>query len=322
MISVVVPGYNEADSIAELVDRLEHAFTSLLPQPCSFEVIYVDDGSKDGSQDVLRKLVGEKTFLRAVFLRTNNGKSMALTAGFSKARGDYIVTMDADLQDNPEDIPKMLEKLDEGYDFVSGYRASRNDTSFRRLGSRFFNYTACRVGGLDLHDLNCGFKAFRSEILDTIVVYGQYHRYVPLLAHFAGFRVTETAVTNSPRKHGTSKYKAFRYEGLIDLLSIFFIHKYSLSPFYLFAVASFLFILPSMAILMYLGAQYAFYVAGASEYTSLINRPILSLSLTMFTTGVSIFLTGFVCDFILHHLIQARVGQISEMSIKETLDND
>ena len=224
--TVVIPAFNESESLPELVRRVDAAFRQGFDEPKLYEIIVVDDGSTDDTRDVLARLREEHTCLRAVILRRNAGKSMALMTGFLKSRGARVVTMDADLQDNPEDMPNLLRKLNEGFDLVSGWRQNRQDKSFRKIGSKIFNSAVAKTTGLKLHDLNCGFKLYRQEMVKALCVYGQYHRYIPLQAHLMGFRVSEEKIGNTQRKHGKSKYKAFRYQGLFDLLSILFTYKY------------------------------------------------------------------------------------------------
>lgn len=307
--TVVVPVYCEAESIVELADRVGQTFAAI-GKSNAVEILYVDDGSTDTTPDVLAELSACREAVRYVRLRRNCGKSLALMAGFRAARGEIVITMDGDLQDNPEDIPALLAKLDEGYDVVSGWRVRRQDQSLRKLGSRLYNNTVRRATGLDLHDMNCGFKAYRRRAIEVLCVYGQYHRYIPLQAHLAGFRVGETPVGNSERKYGASKFPTFRYQGLFDLLSMLFTHKYALSPLHFFGVASVLVLVPSTLMLAWFVLQQVLFWAGFGEEHLVANRPLLGFALTAFLLGVFIFFTGFVCDFILHHLIRSRIDNV------------
>ena len=317
-ISVIVPAYNEAESLVELLPRLGAVLAGV-----SHEIIVVDDGSTDETAEFLRQAVKEIPALRVLVLRRNHGKSMALAVGFETARHPSVVTLDADLQDRPEDIPLLIEKLNQGFDLISGQRDQRHDGPLRKFVSWVFNRVASRLTGLKFMDLNCGLKAYRSEVVKSVPVYGQFHRYIPLLAHMSGFRVSETAVTNEPRKYGESKYKTFRYEGIWDLFSILFTYNYKFRPLHFFAKLALLFLIPSSLILLYLIGDYIYWLfGGGGEQSSLITRPLLSLSLTMFLIGVIIFVSGFICDFILHHMISTNIGHISQMSVREIVGTD
>lgn len=314
--SVVIPAFNEASSIPELVKRIDAVFTGGFSERRSYEIIVVDDGSKDDTRDVVREYGKKYHTLRIIVLRRNVGKSMALMTGFLKSRGKFVVTLDADLQDCPEDIPGLVEKIEEGYDLVSGKRSKRQDSLIRRIGSFFYNYTVRKLTGLEINDLNCGFKIYRREVVEALAIYGQFHRYIPLIAFQAGFKVTEAPVQNMPRKHGTSKFSTFRYQGLFDLMSIIFTYRYNLSPLHFFAKISAVFVFPSAVILTYLVGGYLLTLLGIVE-VYIGPRPLLSLSLTMFMIGVSIFLTGFVCDFMLNHMIKHRIEDLCNMNIEE-----
>lgn len=315
--SAVIPAFNEIESLPELIDRITKVFLSGFPEPQSYEIIVVDDGSSDGTKELLIDLSKTLPQLRPIILRKNSGKSMALMTGFLKVRGDYVITLDADLQDNPEDIPLLMSKISDGYQLVTGHRERRHDTLTRRIGSSIFNKTVQRSTGLNIKDLNCGFKVYRSEVVRGITVYGQFHRYIPLLAHFAGFKVGEQSVKNSPRKYGYSKYRTLRYQSLFDLFSILFIHNYNLSPLHFFAKISAVFTIPSSGILLYFLSRHVLSVFGAFGPYQITERPLLSISLTMFLIGISIFLTGFVCDFILHHTIRNQIHRMSDLYIDE-----
>ena len=320
-ITVVISALNEAASLTELVDRLEAVFANGFEAPKSYEVIIVDDGSSDGSEGLLRELAAERPWLRPIILRRNVGKSMALTSGFQKAYGTYVVTMDADMQDNPEDMPRMIALLEQDNDVVAGARLKRQDTWLRRLGSMLFNVTARRMTGLNIRDLNCGFKAYRSEVVKSIAIYGQFHRYIPLLAHYAGYKVAECPVENSARKHGTSRYPTVRYRGMFDLLTIMFIHKYDLSPLHFFAKIAAIFLVPSVLTLAYFIVRHGLSMIGIGSEFQITERPLLTISLSMLLIGANIFLTGFVCDFVLYHLIRGRIHRMSDLNIAETIND-
>lgn len=312
--AVVVPVLNEAENIPELCDRIEALFRKFDPE-CSFEILFVDDGSTDDTPAILDRLEDERPHIRVVRFLCNSGKSLALMAGFMNVDADVVITMDGDLQDNPEEIPLLVAKLDEGFDLVTGWRMGRQDQRVRKVGSRLFNYTVRKATGLELHDLNCGFKAYRRELVESICLFGDYHRYIPVQAHLDGFRVAETPVSNSARKHGVSKYRTFRYQGFFDLLSLLFVQKYGLRPLHFFGVASMAFIVPSMLMLCWFTYQQALHWVGQGE--QVLNRPLFAASLTALMVGVVILFTGFVCDFILHHKIRDRITGIVNARIKK-----
>jgi glycosyltransferase involved in cell wall biosynthesis len=315
-VSVIVPAFNEAESLSELLPRLEAVLSER-----KYEIIIVDDGSTDGTVNLVREAAKYNDALKALVLRRNLGKSMALAVGFESARYSMVVTLDADLQDRPEDIPSLLSKLSEGYDLVSGRRVQRHDGPIRKFVSFLFNQIVSRSTGLKFKDLNCGLKAYRSEVTKTVPVYGQFHRYIPLLAHMAGFKVTEITVTNDARKYGESKYSTFRYGGIWDLFSILFTCNYKFRPLHFFAQLALLFLIPSTLILMYLVGDYFFWVfSGSLEQPSIFPRPLLSMSLTMFVVGAIFVVSGFICDFILHHVISGNISHISRTSVRMCID--
>lgn len=316
--SFVIPAYNEEQSLRELVRRIAAVMSSNWSGQ-GFEILIVDDGSRDATWSVVEELHGVQPEVTGIRMRRNFGKSLALMAGFQAARGRFIVTMDADLQDNPEDLPALMRKLEEGYDLVGGWRQDRQDTLFRRLGSRLVNFVTFRLSGLSGHDLNCGFKLYREEVVRKIFIYGQFHRFIPLQAHLMGFRVAEAAVSNSARRYGQSKYKAFRYQGLFDLMSTLFTFKYAHSPLHFFGLISFAFIIPSVVTLAYLIGEHAMYLMGFGAQHMLYNRPMLALALTTFTTGIVVLLTGFVCDFILHHHTRNNITGMIDLAIEKRL---
>lgn len=307
-ISVVVPVFNEAESLVELCERIHKAFSERRVE--QFEIVFVDDGSTDTTPLLLGQLTARYENVRYLRFRRNAGKSLALMAAFQTVRYDFVITMDGDLQDAPEEIFELISKLDEGYDLVTGWRRARQDQASRKFGSRLFNFTVGRATGMRLHDLNCGFKAFRREVVESLCVYGDYHRYLPVQVHLSGFRVGEHPVTNQARKHGISKYQTFRYEGFFDLLSLLFIHRYGLAPLHFFGLVAAIFIIPSCMLLVWFMSQQAMYWMGYGDQYLVLNRPLLAASLTSLMLGVMFLFTGFVCDFILHHQIRDRISSI------------
>ena len=231
-VSVVVPAYNEAESLPELVARVRDVLSGRVG---SWEMLVVDDGSTDQTREVLKSLAGETPELRYWSFRRNYGKSAALAVGFENARGDRIVTMDADLQDDPGEIPALLEALDHGWDLVSGWKRVRHDPFTKTVPSRLFNRVTSVVSGIRLHDFNCGLKAYRGEVARDLPVYGELHRFLPAVAHWRGYRVTEIPVRHHARRHGTSKFGSSRFvNGFLDLLTVTFVHSGRQSPLHVF----------------------------------------------------------------------------------------
>ncbi|MDD3926704.1 MAG: glycosyltransferase family 2 protein, partial [bacterium] len=232
MLSLVIPVYNEEDALPHLYQALKKVLSE---QNYDYEIIFVDDGSRDGSRQVLRSLRQEDPRIRIIAFRRNFGKAAALDCAFKSACGRIIVTMDADLQDEPGEIPRFLSKLDEGYDLVSGWKFKRYDPVSKTLPSKLFNRVTAAMSGLDLHDFNCGFKAYRREVVQEIELYGELHRYIPVLAHWRGFKVAEIEVEHHPRLYGTSKYGWERFaRGFFDLLTVTLLTKYIRRPLHFF----------------------------------------------------------------------------------------
>ena len=314
--SVVIPAFNEANSLVELLDRCARTMNKRFKN--NFEILIVDDGSTDETQLILSRLVKKYSFLNGIILRTNFGKSIALMSGFSRAKGKFIVTLDADLQDRPEEIPMLISKLKKGYDLVNGWRFKRKDSWFRKLGSRFFNFVVRRYTGLSLRDENCGFKAYRKQVVENLFVYGQFHRLIPLQIYLRGFKICEIKIKNDARKHGVSKYKAFRYQGAFDLLSLLFTIKHSFTPLHFFGPVSLLFFIPGLLVFSYLVLSHIFAV-GFKDYDILVSRPLLDMSFTTMLAGLIILMTGFVCDFILYHHLRFNSRMITENTVVEII---
>ncbi len=289
MISVVVPLLNEASSLEELYREIAAA---LEPRDDDYEVVFVDDGSTDGSMSVLTRLHDEVPNVVVVHLRRNFGKAAALQAGFMQARGDVVVTIDADLQDDPAEIPKLLAKLDEGFDLVSGWKTRRNDPFLRRLFSRIFNWGTGVVSGVRLHDVNCGLKAYRAEVLEGIRLYGELHRFIPILAAYRGFRVAEIPVNHRARQHGRSRYGPERYlRGFFDLLSVTFMGRYRHRPLHLFGGLGALMGALGFVILSYLTVIW-FLGHGIG------HRPLLTLGVLLMVVGIQLVSLGLLSELI------------------------
>jgi dolichol-phosphate mannosyltransferase len=289
VISVVVPLLNEEHSLAALYHELSAV---LDPREEPWEVVFVDDGSTDSSLAVLTRLHDESTNVVVVHLRRNFGKAAALQAGFLEARGDVVVTLDADLQDDPAEIPRLLAKLDEGFDLVSGWKARRNDPWTRRLLSKIFNRATAIVSGVRLHDVNCGLKAYRAEVLRGMRLYGELHRFIPILASYRGFRVAEIAVNHRPREHGKSRYGLSRYlRGLFDLLSVTFMGRYRHRPLHLFGGLGLLMGMAGSVILAYLTV---IKIGGAA----IGHRPLLTLGVLLVVVGIQLVSLGLLSELI------------------------
>jgi glycosyltransferase involved in cell wall biosynthesis len=289
VISIVVPLFNEERSLEALHRQIADAMES---QSQPFEVVFVDDGSTDGSMDVLTSLNAETTNVVVVHLRRNFGKAAALQAGFLEARGDVIVTIDADLQDDPAEIPQLLAKLDEGFDLVSGWKTRRNDPLVRRLFSRMFNRATAVVSGVRLHDVNCGLKAYRAEVLHGMRVYGELHRFLPRLASYQGFRVAEIPVNHRPRQHGRSRYGPERYlRGFLDLLSVTFMGRYRYRPLHLFGGVGLFMGAVGFVILVYLTVIW-FWGQGIGQ------RPLLTLGVLLMVVGIQLVSLGLLSEMI------------------------
>lgn len=306
-ISIVCACYNEVESVAELTEKL---VLVLDRQKKSFEILFVDDGSRDGTFEELTKLHQADKRIRVIKFRSNFGKAAALQAGFSEARGQIVITLDADLQDDPEEIPMFLEKLDSGYDMVSGWKKVRHDPAEKRLPSRFFNFITGRLSGLRLHDFNCGFKAYRKEVIEEINLYGEMHRYIPVLAHNKGFRVGEIPIRHHPRKYGESKYGFERYlRGATDLLTILFLTKYLKRPAHFFGGTGILSSTLGFIICLYLSGLW---VLG---FRPIGNRPLLFLGILLVISGIQLLSIGLLGEMV----TRSGTGNEREYSIETRL---
>lgn len=307
-VSVVVPGLNEADSLPELARRVREALHGRV----GYELIFVDDGSTDDSWEVIRKLHDDDSVVKGVRLRKNFGKATALTAGFRKAVGEVIVTMDADLQDDPEDLPSFLEKIEEGLDVVVGWKVRRLDPANRLVLSRIFNGTVRLVTGVKLHDMNCGFKAYRREVIQAIPIYGDLFRFIPALAVWQGFRVTEVPVKHHARKFGSSRYGLERIlRGFFDLLSVTFLTRYSKKPMHLFGLLG--------LVLGTLGLGVNAYLTGLWFMGQKIgDRPLLLLGVLMIILGIQFFSMGFIGEFMTFQMQQRH--RTEDLPIREEVD--
>lgn len=313
-ISIIIPCYNEAESITLLLEQIQVVMDRDLPD-YFFEIIVIDDGSIDGTVNALKKFAFNFE-LKIIIFHQNSGKSLALMSGFKYATGDFIISMDGDLQDSPDDIPRFIKKLLSGYDLVSGWRKSRRDSMVRKIGSKVYNWTIHALTGMKIHDQNSGFKAYRAELVKRLYVYGQFHRYLPLQAYLLGARVDEIVIKNNYRLFGSSKYKTFRYQGLFDLMSVLFTFKFLHSPLHFFGSIGFMLIIPGTITLLYLLINHLLFVTGIGGVL-LVDRPMLFLATVLILIGSNITLTGFVCDFILHHDLRKNIDIILASTIKK-----
>lgn len=304
-ISIVVPLYNEEESLSELVDQIKKS----LPNR-SFELIFIDDGSSDNSWNVIEQLVEVNSEVKGISLGINQGKSYALQAGFNEVKGQYIVTMDADLQDDPAEIEQMICSLELGYDLVSGWKKKRFDPISKTIPSKFFNWVTRRAAGIHLHDFNCGLKAYRAEVVAHIQLYGELHRYIPLLAKRAGFgSITEQIVQHRARKYGRTKFGLSRFiNGFLDLITILFVQKYLQKPMHFFGTIGVLLMSIGSLINLYLAGIRIFYNAGIG------NRPLLFLGILLMVLGVQFLSTGFLGELINKNHIHDRQPVIRKRS--------
>jgi glycosyltransferase involved in cell wall biosynthesis len=308
-ISVVVPLYNEEESLPELVAWIDRVAKT---NGFTYEVIMVDDGSTDGSWGVVERLKSEYPTLRGISFVRNYGKSAALYCGFEMAEGEVIITMDADLQDSPDEIPELRRMiLEDGYDLVSGWKRKRYDPIGKRWPSKFFNLTARIMSGIKLHDFNCGLKAYRRKVVKSIEVYGEMHRYIPILAKHAGFkRIGEKVVEHHERKYGKSKFGLERMvKGYLDLISVSFMSHFGRSPMYIFGgLGTVMFLLGFVAVAWIIADKF---ISGHP----LTNQPLFYLSLVAIVLGVQLFLAGFLGE-----LINRRSSDRNSYQIDKTID--
>ena len=289
-LSVVVPLYNEEESLPELHDQI---CTVCEKNHVPFEIIYVDDGSTDGSFDILKKIHGKDKRARIIQFRKNSGKSDALSAAFSVAVGAMIVTMDADLQDDPAEIPNLMQKLEEGYDLVSGWKRKRKDPLSKKLPSRLFNRVTSILTRIRIHDFNCGLKIYRKEVVESINVYGELHRYIPALAVWEGFRVGEIVVNHRARKYGRTKYGPSRFfKGFLDLITVMFLSRYIKRPLHLFGFVGLIFTLGGFGITIYL------VILRIMKVIWLSNRPLLYIGIVLLILGIQFISIGLLGEMI------------------------
>lgn len=298
-LTIIVPLFNEAESLPELVRWINRTLDG---RGWEYEIIMVDDGSTDGSWKVVRELAEADGRIHGIRFRRNYGKSAALYHGFKAAGGNVVVTMDADLQDSPEEIPEMYRMVtEEGWDVVSGWKQHRQDNKLtKNLPSKLYNATARWITGIHLHDMNCGLKAYRNEVVKNIEVYGEMHRYIPYLAKNAGFeRITEKPVHHQKRKYGKSKFGLERFvNGFLDLLSLWFLSTFGKKPMHFFGFTGILMFLAGFVIAVWLIVAKLIHQAGGMHFRPVTDQPLFYLALLAVVLGVMLFLAGFICEMI------------------------
>ncbi len=298
-ISVIVPSFNERESLPELCSRISGVMES---NSWSYEIIIVDDGSDDGSWDCLGALAAENPCIHGIRFRRNYGKSAALYCGFERAQGEVVFTMDADLQDSPEEIPEMYRMvMEDGYDLVSGWKQHRKDNALtKNLPSKLYNATARRITGIKLHDMNCGLKAYRRDVIKNIEVYGEMHRYIPYLAKNAGFtKIGEKPVHHEKRKYGKSKFGMERFvNGFLDLQSLWFLSKFGKKPMHFFGYSGLAMFFIGFIMTIWIIAAKLIHQSQGVRFRAVTDQPLFYLALLAVVLGVMLFLAGFIGEMI------------------------
>lgn len=310
-ISLVVPLYNEAESLPELEAWIERVMEA---HGFSYEIWFVNDGSTDNSWQVIEGLHKKNPCAKGLSFRRNYGKSPALFMGFSKAQGDVVITMDADLQDSPDEIPELYRMITvEGYDLVSGWKKKRYDPLSKTLPTKLFNATARKVSGIKLHDFNCGLKAYRLEVVKHIEVYGDMHRYIPYLAKSAGYtKIGEKVVHHQARKYGKTKFGLDRFvNGYLDLMTLWFFSKFGVKPMHFFGLLGSLMFLIGFIAVIVVGASKLYNLYHGNPYRLVTDSPYFYLSLTFMILGTQLFLTGFVGELISRNSLERNRYQVS-----------
>jgi glycosyltransferase involved in cell wall biosynthesis len=303
-ISVVIPLLNEEDSLPELTERVQSVLSKTGK---TFEILFIDDGSTDRSFEVIKELKFKFNTVRAIRFRKNFGKSAALSEGFKIVKGRYVITMDADLQDDPDELPGLINKLDEGYELVSGWKKIRHDPVSKTIPSRFFNFVTRIMSGIPLHDFNCGLKAYCREVTQDVKIYGELHRYIPVLAKREGYeRITEIIVKHHARKYGYSKFGLSRFiKGFLDLVTVLFITRYVKRPLHFFGFIGFFILSVGLGVNLYLAVTW---FLG----TPIGNRPLLFLGVLLVLTGMQLISTGLIAEMLTHHFQKDEDHSVKE----------
>lgn len=298
-ISVVIPLFNEAESLPELFAWIKKV---MLEHKFSFEVVFIDDGSNDNSWEVIEKLSSQNTEIKAIKFRRNYGKSAGLFCGFESAQGDVVITMDADLQDSPDEIPELYKMIkNDNYDIVSGWKKNRHDPVLtKNLPSKLYNFTVRKISGIKLHDMNCGLKAYKKNVIKSVEVYGEMHRYIPVLAKWAGYKkIGEKVVAHQERKYGTSKFGLERFiRGPLDLISITFITRFGKRPMHFFGIWGAIMFILGGGVSVFLIAEKIYRAINDLPYRNVTEQPLFYISLVAVILGVQLFLSGFLAELV------------------------
>lgn len=309
-LSIVIPLYNEEESLPELTEKIVGVLQK--EKIYDYEIIFIDDGSTDNSFEVIKNLRKQNNRIHSVRFRRNYGKSAALSVGFEMAKGKFVITMDADLQDDPNEIPNLLNKLKEGYDLVSGWKKKRYDPISKTIPSRLFNFVTSIASGVKLHDFNCGLKGYRKEVVKSLYVYGEMHRYLPALAHLDGFKVTEIVVQHHPRKYGKTKFGVSRFiYGFLDLLTVLVTAKYMKRPLHFFGSIGTLFLFIGFLVDLYLA------ILWFMGDKNLSNRPLLIFGIALIIVGVQFISLGLIGELIIKYNVMNQKN--SNYSISEII---
>lgn len=312
-ISVVVPLLNEAESLPELATWIERVMEE---NSFTYEIIMVDDGSTDDSWEVIEQLRSSNHNIKGIKFRRNYGKSAALNVGFEATQGNVVITMDADLQDSPDEIPSLYNKIvNEKYDLVSGWKKKRHDPLSKTIPTKLFNSATRSMSGIyNLHDFNCGLKAYRKEVVKSIEVYGEMHRYIPVIAKWAGFKkIAEQVVEHRPRKYGTTKFGFSRFvNGFLDLLSIFFVGKFAKRPMHFFGTMGVLSFITGLVIAVWIIAEKLIDIANNLRYRNVTDQPLFYIALVAIVVGFQLFLTGFIAELVSRNAPERNSYQIEK----------
>jgi len=313
-ISIIIPLYNEAESLPELANWIRKV---MLECSFSYEIIMIDDGSNDASWSVIEDLKNNNNCIKGIRFRRNYGKSAALNVGFQHAEGDVVITMDADLQDSPDEIPELYRMvIEDDYDLVSGWKQKRYDPLTKTIPTKIFNAATRSMSGIkNLHDFNCGLKAYRKVVVKNIEVYGEMHRYIPVIAKWAGFsKIAEQVVQHRARKYGVTKFGFSRFiNGFLDLLSIFFVGKFGKRPMHFFGTIGILSLLSGFTITLWLIVEKLLDIARHIKYRNVTDQPLFYIALTAIIIGFQLFLTGFVAELVSRNASERNHYQIDKV---------
>ena len=297
-VSIVIPLFNEEESISELAQWIDKV---LKKNNLSYEIIFIDDGSNDSSWSVIKNIKNDNPNVYGIKFRRNYGKSAALNVGFSKASGDVVITMDADLQDSPDEIPELYNLItNDNYDLVSGWKKKRYDPITKTIPTKLFNWAARKASGINLNDFNCGLKAYNKNVVKSIEVYGEMHRYIPILAKWAGFKnIGEKVVEHQSRKYGVTKFGFERFiNGFLDLLTVTFISRFGKKPMHIFGTLGTLMFILGLTLFLYIGGTKLYYIYNSLPAKNIADQSAFFIALTTMVIGVQLFLSGFVAELV------------------------